>query len=373
MITAPDHRGGLTAEFLLNLARQKNNESRNELAQIITDLFSEEGGILSDRERMLMLNILHHVFHDIEVSVRRYLGEVLATRQETPHDLLQDLARDEIEVAYPILTKSALLRDADLIEIIRNRTYEHQMAVANRNGISEDVSDALVATGRTDVIKVLLENKSATISRTTMAYLVEESRRVDEFQEPILRREDLPVDLARKMVVWVSAALRQHIVEKYRLDETTIDDIMVEAVAKEVAPTGGSEVESLADELTRGRAIDADLLISTLESGQIRLFLTLLSRRAGMRERLVNRMLFEKGGEGLAITCKALGFSRADFVTIFSYSRKADRRLMRNFTVERQQAESFFDRLSVDTAATVLKKWQRDSDYLAAIRALDLG
>ena len=362
-----------TPEYLLSLARRKNNESRSRLAKIIADLFSEEGGALSDRERMLMLNILHRIFQEIEFSVRRYLGEVLAGRADVPIDLIQDLANDSIEVAYPILTNSALLRDEDLVEVIRHRTLEHQVAIAGRSGISENVSDALVDTGHVDVIATLLRNQDAAISRTTMSYLVEESRRVDQFQEPILRREDLPEDLAKRMVVWVSAALRRHIVAKYGLDDTTVDDLLEQAASQAVEPATESGVDSLADELTKDRDIDADLLISTLEGGQIRLFLTLMSRLSGMRVRLLNRMLFEPGGEGLAITCKAMGFSRADYLTIFSYTRQADPRLMRNFQKEKRDAAAFFDRLARSAADVVVRKWRRDADYLAAIRQLDLG
>ncbi len=57
-----------------------------------------------------------------------------------------------------------------------------------------------------DVIKALLENHGAQITDATMAYLVQQSESVDEFQEPLLRRKDLPSDLSKKMYLWVSAA-----------------------------------------------------------------------------------------------------------------------------------------------------------------------
>ena len=100
-----------------------------------------------------------------------------------------------------------------------------------RKHVSEEVSDALVETGDTGVITSLLENDDAEISRTSMEYIVAESKRVDTFQNPLINRKDLPPDMTRKMYWWVSAAVRQHIVENFSVDPATIDD-SIEGAAK---------------------------------------------------------------------------------------------------------------------------------------------
>ena len=161
-----------------------------------------------------MFDILRKLIHDVEVSVRRIIGTGLAGIPETPRDLAILIANDDISIAYPILTQSNILHDHDLIEVIRHRTLEHQLGIAIRQTVSEGVSDALVETGNEGVIGTLLQNPNARISNATMEYLVEASRRVDTFQEPILRRHDLDPALARRMFMWVSAALRQYILDK---------------------------------------------------------------------------------------------------------------------------------------------------------------
>ncbi|MDP6603590.1 MAG: DUF2336 domain-containing protein [Rhodospirillales bacterium] len=77
------------------------------------------------------------------MPVRRIVSQQLANVPDVPEALVRLLANDDIEVAYPILVYSELLRDADLIEVIRHRTQEHQLAVAIRNEVSETVSNAL--------------------------------------------------------------------------------------------------------------------------------------------------------------------------------------------------------------------------------------
>ncbi len=93
-----------------------------------------------------------------------------------------------------------------------------------RRALSEPVSDALVETGDTNVIKTLLENQDAQISQATMTYLAEESQRLDTYQEPLLNRRDLSPDLAKRMYLWVSAALRQHILEHFDVKASELDD-----------------------------------------------------------------------------------------------------------------------------------------------------
>ena len=122
----------MDGEYLFRLARQKSAESRSVLAATISDLFSEDKGALSERERAMMFDILHKIIHDVEMTVRRRLSEKMADYRDVPRHLISILANDTIEVAYPILSRSLVLQDRDLIEIIQQRTREHQMAIATR-------------------------------------------------------------------------------------------------------------------------------------------------------------------------------------------------------------------------------------------------
>ena len=214
---------GLEFDELLDLARDRSVASRTRLVETVSDLFFDKKSTLSDRERALMTEILRRLIHDIEMSVRRTLAERLAAEPDAPSELITQLANDEIEVAYPVLVKSSVLQDAELIEIIHQRTLEHQLAITTRERLSRTVSDALVNTGHTDVIKALLENHGAEIGHATMEFLVEQSKRIDAYQNPLVARPDLPGELAKRMYWWVSAALRRHLVAAFDIDPSELD------------------------------------------------------------------------------------------------------------------------------------------------------
>jgi len=372
---------------LLDLARDKSVNGRTRLVQVVGDLFFEEKAVTNERERELMASILQQLIHDVEQSVRKALADRLAVEKNAPHELVAILANDEIDVAHKILRSSQVLQDLELIEIIQHRTFEHQLTIAMRNHVSEAVSDALVETGNVKVIKTLIENDTATISENTMEYLVNESKTREPYQLPLLDRPDFSPHLAKRMYWWVSAALRKHIVEEYKIDPTELDQ-KIESTIKDLLgeqQTGASRAEpregeiidthsmDLARKLAATNAITPTLLLQTLRKGEVRMFEGMFAQLTGLRTNLVRRLVYEPGGEGLAIACKAAELTKPDFGSLFLLSRAArpgDKTVDPN---EVARVMKFFDRLRLDTAKKVVDRWKLDPDYLFAIQQVEGG
>lgn len=368
----------LRPEHLLRLARDRSARGREELSEAVSDLFVTESEALSDKERALMQAILHHLIRDAESSVRRLMSEKLANIPTVPRDLIKMLANDEIEVAGPILKKSTVLQDVDLIEVIRNRTMEHQLAIAVREHVSEQVSGALVAAGHESVITTLLSNDNAQISLATLEYVVEQSRRVDSFRDPVLLRSELDPELARKVTCWVSAALREYILDEFDIPASTVDDILETAAITEahaVSEEAGqrTRAKELATELAKSGDITPELLVRVLKAGEIALFIALFEHISGLRENLIRRFIHERGGEGLAIACKALEMCKEDFKTLFVLTRKSRNTNDKTLKREKRNALSLYGRMTVSAADDVVLRWRRDVNYLRAIRDLEVG
>lgn len=367
--------GTVESMYLVRLARDRSDTGRKAFADALSDLFVTDGDDLDAPERTLMYDILHRVIRDIEVAMRTEVSRQLAEQPDVPRDLARALANDEIEVAYPILTLSTVLLDEDLIDIARERTLEHRLAIAGRPQVSEAVCEALVGLGEESVITTMLANPNARIAAATLEYLVEESKRVNAFQEPILRRADLPRDLAARMVFWVSAALRQYILDNFGIDEGTIDDAL-EATALEIirsAPAQQRKSSQLAAALGEDGALSPDLLVGALRDGEMRLFIALFQRMTGLNERLVVDLIREPGAEGLAIACKASGIGKAYFAAIVALIRRlrpGDKEQIRN---ELRGVMALYDRMEPDAAKEIALRWRRNIGYLAAIRDLRIG
>jgi len=376
---------GKDLQFLLGLAFDRSVESRRALTATIGDLFDKQDEVLSERERALMTDILRKLIHDCEKAVRRDLSERLSGVPNPPHELIVSLANDEIEVAEPILKQSKILRDAELIGVIRHRTQQHQLAIAMRRSLSEYVSDVLVETGNTDVIKVLLENSDANISEATMEYLAEESRRVDTYQEPLLRRGDLKSELAERMWLWVSAALRSHIMETFEIDPSQIDDhlergsggISRDPQLRQDGPrqdeSGRAELEqetpaeALARRLTEQHKVTPEFLVQVLRQGEVPLFEALFGQLSGLKAPRLHDVLYDSGGEGLAITCRAIEMPKPAFATIFLLSRRGHTGKQVVDPRELSRALLLFDKITLAAAEAVMKSWSRGWKYQDAV------
>jgi uncharacterized protein (DUF2336 family) len=346
------------------------------LFDTVQELFVQNDGSLTDRERALMSEILRQLIREVELSVRKDVANRLSERDDAPHELVLALANDEIEVAHPLLLNNTVLHDVDLIEIIKHRTQSHQLAVSMRKNVSEEVSDALVETGDTGVITSLLENEDAAISHASMEYIVAESKRVDTFQNPLINRKDLPPEMARKMYWWVSVAVRQHIVENFSIDPATIDDSIENAVKDKIEGDNddveaASEAERVTEEMAAQNKLTEEFLLNALRDGEIPLFESGLAQTLGIRVKLMRRLIYEPGGEGLAMGCKAIGFSTETFARIFRLTREASGANGPFDTLESERLNDFYDCLKPDHVEKVVSRWRRDPDFLHAVNRME--
>ncbi|WCL53238.1 DUF2336 domain-containing protein [Gimibacter soli] len=361
---------------LLLLARSKSVDARARLVENITDLFLSDQGRLSEHERALMSDILGKLIGQVEADIRKELAETMVRAGVDFPDIARMLANDEVEIARPLLERSHLLQDPDLIEIIRMRTDEHRMSIAMRDELSEAVSNALVEYGSEDVIETLLNNHDANISKRAMEYLVAESRRVDRFQEPLLLRADLPGDLAYRMYWWVSAALRKRILTEFDIDPVVLEQAVKRAVSTTIVDHQQNESAYIrAQKLVRRMAENGELsiqfLINSLRQQRIAVFVAGMGELGNVDFRTAWRIFSDRGGESFAILAKAVGVDRSQFTSIFLLVVQAREGATVKSPGFLKEILALFDAITEENAKGALQVWQRDSAYQAAIEELD--
>ncbi|MFC4270637.1 DUF2336 domain-containing protein [Sneathiella chungangensis] len=362
---------------LIALSKDSSKRGRRQLFNNITELFLKDEERMSQQEHALVIGILSKLLSEIETTIRQNLAEELADLEDVPHGLITLLANDEIDVARPILFKSHLLAEPDLIEIIQNRSKEHLLAIAERDDLNTTLSDLLISHGDEDVISHLIENGDAKISRKSMEYLVEESRRIDRFQEPLVARHDIPADLAHKMFWWVSAALRRHILEHFEIDELELHEKIVAATKTEYrydVAAKSSNADKLIAELVKRKELNEKFLVQALRGRQIRLFVIGLAELSGLDYLKISRFIYDPNAEALLVVLKALEFSRSSFSSVYLLTRNISHDEKVKNTTRPEEVEiimKIYDKLSAKSAKMTLRFWQLERDYLEAIEKLD--
>jgi hypothetical protein len=78
-------------------------------------------------------------------------------------------------------------------------------------------------------------------------------------------------------------------------------------------------VQKLADK----QAITPQVLLQALRRGKVQMFEGMFAQLTRLRHNLMRRIVFEPGGEGLSIACKAIGMLKPDFGSLFLLSLSA--------------------------------------------------
>ncbi len=345
-------------ESLARLAKETSAEKRRELLHEVSNLFLEKPEEISSRESDYFADIMGKIAFDLEMEVRRDMAERLAKVDAAPHKLMKMLANDKIEVARPVLMESGVLNNADLIEIIKRHSQEHLMAVSVRKSISEDVTDHLVERGDDSVLETLTRNEGAAFTQKSLEIMVNRAEDNETLHEPLIKREDIPAYMKHQMFLFVSSALRKHILENVEdIDESEVDKLIEESCAA-LDYQGGEEALSPAERFIirkeNFKQLNHDLLVQLLRQGKIAEFIAGLGRLANIDTAAAHRITFDKGGEPLAVACKAIGIDRITF---------SDLLLLTNQEGLRDQAErddliGVYTRITTEAAQRTIRFWR---------------
>jgi uncharacterized protein (DUF2336 family) len=365
----------IDVQSLLRLAADRTPSARSQLTHAISDLFLPDSQRLTEHERALMQDVLGKLITSIEIDVRASLAEAVMRANIGLPELERMLANDAIEVARPILEKSRVLADVDLIFIIKQRTDEHRLAIAMRNLVSESVTDALVQNAGNDVLETLLRNPNAIISRRAMEYLVAESKRQDRFQEPLVLRNDLPVDLAHKMYWWVAAALRRKIISNFTIDEKQLDMMLQQATMHSLVDHSDDQsvqarAMRLAYELNESGELNDQMLIKLLRQNRLTLFTAGLATMGQIGYSTAWRIVTDAGYDSPVVLARAINMSRQSLTDMLLLLNAVRTGNGPRSTAVLTNIASLYDEVDPAQARAVLSIWQRDTDYQAAIDAL---
>jgi len=361
-------RVGLTAHDMSDMGRlaqlamnPQAGASREEIYLAVASLYRIQGAGLNARERELMREILRRLTRDVEMAIRIALAERLADDPTAPHDLIMLLVDDTIEVARPLIVNSPLLTDADVLKLIAEAGIGHHEAVAGRPNIGIPVTDALSRSESESVLMALVRNATAKISSTGYETLVRKSRNLSGLQEPLIRRPDLPPQLATDMCEWVSDALKTYIKNNYSMSPKIVDDAIAKAnTVLKSEPAGPKDppadsAQKLIEKMAASGQLKAGFLMRVLSQGQLDLFDLAFARLLNVELSRFRKAFYEGGARVVALSCRAAGIDRSVFPTVFNLSRQAHGLGMTLGAADLQDADAVFSGFTRQSAMDELR------------------
>lgn len=343
------------------LAENRASFARSALFDRVAGILFESEGELKPEVRELIDQILTGLIHQVEIDVRKKVSERLSNLETAPHALTRLLAHDMIDIAQPILHHSPVLTIEDLIAIIKAKTADHRIAIAQRPVVPPEVSAALAAAGESKVIHTLLSNTGAIVSRDVFVDLVALSKAVDTIRQPLIQRHDMPKDLAHQMFWFVSAVLRHAILERFTIDPADLDAAFAHVLSeKDIEKPKAGQPTAF-----EWRVGEISALIAKLRGGDVTAFLASMSQLLNVDREVVKRILADKGGEALAVACKAMGADRSQFNIIFSQVEAKRPSMARGHNYQ-SDISKVYDLLPKEKARAAVTLWNAQVNSSAA-------
>lgn len=331
----------IPVEHLVDVARSARRSDRAALAEAIGDLCSATGLSLSEREKSLAYEIISALIRDVETHVRATLADKLADQKDVPHDLILSLANDIIDVARPVIVRSVVLRDEDLINMIRIQAEDHQLAVAGRSSLPPEVTDKLVQTENSAVIRAALENGNAEFSARAIEDVITMANKDVTLRDALAERKDLSADQANMIYQFVDQEL-QRTLQKGNFGA---------ALTPETA--GTSDID------TRPHPRQ---LIGALEQNDLFRFEELFQELTDLSEQGATRILYDSGPEAIAIACKASLFERSHFGALLAHLQGGGEPEKYRQSAAYIKLMDYFERIDKAGADRVLAAWRQAPD-----------
>jgi uncharacterized protein (DUF2336 family) len=346
-----------------------NSRARDVLLRRLIDYVAMPASQVARQDRSMAGDILLDMLFHASDEERMLCSHRLAGMRDAPRRVLRYLAQCSIEIAGPILEKNEAFDASDLSHIVEKVSAEHRTIIAGRKVVSPVIADRLASVGEPTAIRKLLENKGATLSEHAVDVLVARSRKEEEFCSLLIKRLELKPAQAMAMFWWSDGPTRRTILQRHAADRLEMIEMCSDVFAMAAAEGWNDPVArktlQLIERRQRNRAAIEKSVYDSLEHALTVAAATGMNPEvaqeigylAGVKPVTIAKLLSDRGGEGLAVLCKATGLKRPSLRELWVSLKRpldmGDGKIHPQFTYVME----IYDLLSVAKAQTTLRYW----------------
>ncbi len=249
--------------------------------------------------------------------VRGALSQVFASSQKAPPVVVHALAADQPDVALPILSRSPLLSDEDLVDLFATGHPDAQVAIAGRALLSRPLAAAIAEVGPAESCLALIENPDADIATFSIDRIVERHGHLSAIRETLIGRPDLPMATRQALLAKLSQTLAGFVSARHWLGSEHAEYAAREACEKATvalaAETPYEEIGELMHHLRQSGQLTAGMILRALLSGNVVLFEEALVELSGMPIDRVTGYIHDKHISGFRALYAKAGLPDAAF------------------------------------------------------------
>lgn len=296
-----DRSPEVRAEIAVKFAREFDRLAKGPANKLTGDLLD----ILSrDRERL----------------VRMRFAQAIKTSPHLPSNVSGRLARDEIDIAAPILLESPVLDEAVISDIIKTMPEAYSLVIAERQPLSGPLVDDLIEhKGTKRVVVRLLDNGEAELCEAALLAFREWGRADPDIADRLQKRPNLPFAFVNQQVVELTdqvqwRSLGDRTMTKF--EATRLQSRFEGKSGQRFSPKGQRfrrVHRALKTEFERGHLKPSTLLafLRDQDIDQLECGFTVIT---GLDLRWVRTLLYGGDRRGLIALCLKADFSAADYL-----------------------------------------------------------
>lgn len=297
------------SELQQALLDSPTGEARAKVAKSLAESFAT--GEFNANEKDLAGEIFRLLVNDAEVLVRKMLSEQLASCMDAPHDVILKLAKDIAQVSLPVLEHSFVLTEDELVAITRSTDDTAvTCAIARRETVSRELSQALIDKSNKKVTETLLFNKGANIDERSLNAIYAANGSDGSIMEIMVKRGGLPVSIAEKIYAVVSDEYKRVLTSQYKLSMQIADESS--RAVREIATLGlidpsmkMMDIAQLVEHLHKQGKLTPSIIIRSLCGGDIRFFAHSMAILADTQYNNAQLLLLDQSDRGFKSLFKA--------------------------------------------------------------------
>ena len=323
----------------------------------ITDLFVTGSARYSKQQIELFDEVFKSLVAVIELKTRVKLARHLAASSNAPATLIRAFAFDDaIDVAAPVLSQSTALSEADLVVSASTQSQGHLYAIAQRQTISEAITEILIKRGEPIVVHTVAKNAGACLSDGSFRELVMRAGDDAKLALHVGTRRDIPRHHFLKLLETASASVSSKMIAanpqftdavQVAVAEV-IDDINLEVRNKS---RGHAIARQKVRRLKYWRELGDANVHAAASAQDFEKTVMALSILARCPIEMAERAVLNENPGVVQVIAKAAGCSWPTVKALLLMTA-ADRRMSRS---DLEQARENFERLETRTAKRVLE------------------
>jgi uncharacterized protein (DUF2336 family) len=336
-----------------------SQERRVQTLRSVTDLFLQDAERLNEAQVSVFDDVLCHLIKRIEAKARVELSAALAPVNNAPAQVICELASDDdISVAEPVLTKSTMLTNEDLIQIAKLKGQKHLNAIAGRSSLDEVVTDVLIDRGDQAVKQRLADNAGALFSERGFSNLVDSAANDETLAKSIGLRIDLPLQMLRTLLEKATRAVRSFLLasapgEKQEAIKQALLKVSEDVAQEASAPRDFADATQIINAMKSAGTLTENALMAFATDRKYEEMVAAIAALCSASVNLIAPLIKSPRIEGLLIACKAAGI-KWPTVTAVMQNRIAHHYLSET---ELFGARTEYLKLSAETARRTLRFW----------------